>query len=189
MVTMVARILPCLHIPVLAVATWSCFDGECDEPVETTAFVQRSIQMTKVGDPDASTGLSGRPLLPCTSDNDTSVAGWTRSGSCDWDASDSGYHEVCVTMSDKFLQDSASQDNNDLSGVVQPGGHWCICAWAFASAVERDPQNIEGLQLVCDSTNSKLREVYLTHINLTSPSGLTYESKAALAKVNQLCPP
>jgi uncharacterized protein (DUF2237 family) len=60
------------------------------------------------------------------------VTGWTRSGSCEWDTSDSGYHEVCVTMSAQFLANSATHDDNDLSSVVGAGGHWCICAWAFA---------------------------------------------------------
>jgi uncharacterized protein (DUF2237 family) len=60
------------------------------------------------------------------------VTGWTRSGSCNWDPSDSGYHEVCVTMSSRFLDNSARHDANDLTSVVSEGGHWCICAWAFA---------------------------------------------------------
>jgi uncharacterized protein (DUF2237 family) len=60
------------------------------------------------------------------------AAGWTRSGSCNWDPSDAGYHEVCVTMSSRFLDNSAKHDANDLTSVVSEGGHWCICAWAFA---------------------------------------------------------
>ena len=97
-------------------------------------------------------------------------------------------HEVCVTMSQKFLDNSASKDGNDLSSVVQPGGHWCICAWAWASAVERDPSEHEGLDLVCDATNGHLREVYSSFTQLSSPSGLQYKSGAALDAVNALCP-
>ena len=128
--------------------------------------------------------LLGSPLRSCTQSNDGSTTGWARTGSCNWDPSDSGYHEVCVTMSQEFLEASARHDANDLSSVVQPGGHWCICAWAWASAVQRDPQNYEGITLDCERTNAKLREVYEMHISagadLRSPSGAYYKAKAAL---------
>uniref|UniRef100_A0A6T0XAU3 Uncharacterized protein n=1 Tax=Alexandrium monilatum TaxID=311494 RepID=A0A6T0XAU3_9DINO len=89
-------------------------------------------------------------------------------------------------MSEHFLQQSAQQDVNDLSPVVQPGGHWCICAWAWASAVERDPKGAEGLQLDCNATNGRLREVYK---QFTSLPGRVYASRAALARVDALCGP
>ena len=135
--------------------------------------------------------LAGRPLQPCTQSNDGSTTGWTRTGSCNWDPSDSGYHEVCVTMSEQFLRASAQHDANDLSSVVSAGGHWCICAWAWASAVSRDPKSYEGITLDCDRTNLKLREVYESHIasgsDLHSPSGAAYKAKAALDAVNRVC--
>jgi hypothetical protein len=43
------------------------------------------------------------PIQSCTQSNDGTTTGWTRTGSCNWAPSDSGYHEVCVTMSDAFL--------------------------------------------------------------------------------------
>ena len=68
----------------------------------------------------------------------------------------------------------------------------CICAWAFAAAVKRDPSRREGITLECDRTNAKLREVYEMHIqsgaDLTSPSGASYKARAALDAVDQLCP-
>ena len=68
---------------------------------------------------------------------------------------------------------------------MQAGGHWCICAWAFASAVERDPTNLQGIELDCERTNAKLRHVYQHFIDegkkLTSPSGASYEASTALA--------
>ena len=113
-------------------------------------------------------------------------------GSCNWDPSDSGYHEVCVTMSDEFLTASATHDANDLRSVVKAGGHWCICAWAWAAAVQRDPANYEGITLDCERTNAKLREVYESFISagadLTSPSGAAYKAKTALDAVNKVCP-
>ena len=48
-------------------------------------------------------------------------------------------------MDQQFLANSATMDGNDLSSVVGHGEHWCVCAWAFASAVDRDPTAIEGL--------------------------------------------
>jgi uncharacterized protein (DUF2237 family) len=137
--------------------------------------------------------LFRQPLKSCTQSNDGSTTGWTRTGSCNWDPSDSGYHEVCVAMSDEFLKQSARHDANDLSSVVQSGGHWCICAWAWASAVQRDPQAYEGITLECERTNHKLRDVYEEHIStgadLRSPSGASYKAKAALDAVDRLCPP
>merc|ERR1711968_224881 len=135
--------------------------------------------------------LNHKLLKPCSQDDDGTTTGWTRTGSCNWDPSDGGYHEVCVTMSDEFLKSSAKNDANDLSSVTQPGGHWCICAWAFASAVERDPKNLQGITLECDRTNSKLRHVYEHFIStgeaLTSPSGVSYEASTALKFVDKLC--
>lgn len=96
-------------------------------------------------------------------------------------------------MSDEFLRTSAAHDANDLSRVVHPGGHWCICAWAFASAVSRDPHGLEGIELDCGRTNRHLRAVYQAYIDahqdLTSPSGARYKAQAALDRVNELCPP
>ncbi|KAK3248201.1 hypothetical protein CYMTET_42328 [Cymbomonas tetramitiformis] len=135
--------------------------------------------------------LYKEPLQPCTQGNDGSTTGWTRTGSCNWDPSDTGYHEVCVTMSDHFLAQSARHDANDLRSVTAHGGHWCICAWAFASAVERDPKNLEGIRLECNRTNLKLREVYEHYAEegkqLVSPGGISYEAQKALDAVNQIC--
>ena len=52
--------------------------------------VHASEQCQRKGDES----LYSRPLLPCTQSNDGSTTGWTRTGSCNWDPTDSGYHEV-----------------------------------------------------------------------------------------------
>jgi len=90
-------------------------------------------------------------------------------------------------MTKEFLKQSAKHDGNDLSPVVAPGGHWCICAWAWASAVARDPKDAEGLKLDCAATNGHIRQVYEADNSLPGPTGNTYETKAALNKVNALC--
>merc|ERR1719163_792496 len=77
-----------------------------------------SLQCQRAGDQS----LHAKPLQSCTQSNDGSTTGWARTGSCNWDPSDSGYHEVCVTMSDEFLRQSARHDANDLSSVVQGVG-------------------------------------------------------------------
>jgi uncharacterized protein (DUF2237 family) len=138
--------------------------------------------------------LVGGSLRSCTQSNDRMNTGWTRSGSCNWAANDQGYHEVCVEMSQEFLQRSASVDGNDLSSVVQRGGHWCICAWAFASAVtaattqELQSGDPNGLRLQCDATNGKLRDVYSHFATLQSPTHHSYLSVNALQLVDRLCP-
>lgn len=132
-------------------------------------------------------GLTGKPLQSCTASSDQGPTGFTRAGSCKFEPDDLGYHEVCVTMTHEFLKESAKQDGNDLSSVVAPGGHWCICAWAWASAVTRDPNNAEGLKLDCTATNGHIRQVYQAAESLAGPTGTSYETKAALDKVNALC--
>jgi len=136
------------------------------------------------------TNLKGTSLLPCTQ-SDEQPTGVARSDSCTWDDADTGYHQVCVTMSSDFLESSKTKDSNDLSSVVSAGGHWCICAWAWASAVKRDPQKFEHLHLDCKRTNGRLREVYEKYISagegLQSPSGNKYPAQAALDAVNNLC--
>ena len=109
-----------------------------------------------------------------------SGAWFGNSGSCNWDPNDGGYHEVCVEMSREFLDDSVTYDHNDLSSVVSVGGHWCICAWAFASAVSRAgtaDDTPEGITLDCEATNGQLRDVYTHFATLRSPSGATYQSR------------
>mmetsp|Transcript_101504 Transcript_101504/g.186123 ORF Transcript_101504/g.186123 Transcript_101504/m.186123 type:complete len:767 (-) Transcript_101504:20-2320(-) len=137
--------------------------------------------------------LLREPLQSCTQEGDGTTTGWTRTGSCVWDPMDSGYHQVCVSMSQKFLEASRDHDGNDLSSVVSEGGHWCICAWAWASAVSRDPENMEGITIDCQRTNGKLRQVYELHIqegtSLRSPSGAYYKARDALEALNKKCPP
>jgi len=137
--------------------------------------------------------LKNGALQSCTQSGDGTTTGWTRKGSCVWDPQDGGYHQVCVSMSKKFLESSRDHDRNDLSSVVAEGGHWCICAWAWASTVSRDPENMEGITIDCERTNGRLRQVYELHIQegtyLMSPSGAYYKAKNALDALNKKCPP
>ena len=125
-------------------------------PLVALAAKRSSTDASFVGSQDLN--LYGEELKPCSQEGDTTT-GWTRSGLCAWEPSDSGYHQVCVTMSRQFLQSSTKYDANDLSSVVKDGGHWCICAWAWAAAVSRDPEHFENLKLDCARTNAYLRDV------------------------------
>jgi len=135
--------------------------------------------------------LTGGPLQPC-SNPDEVPTGWTRHGTCEWQIEDAGYHQVCVKMSSKFLKNSANKDRNDLNSVVQENGHWCICAWAFASAVHRDSKALEGLELDCNRTNLKLVDVYRKFERrgeeMRGPGQYSYPVGPALRKVFELCP-
>ena len=99
--------------------------------------------------------------------------------------------QVCVTMDEEFLASSAAHDGNDLSSVVAHGERWCVCAWAWASAVERDPARTEGLRLECEESNAKLRGCTRAHRQgegMTGPTGQAYGPTQALEAVNRLCP-
>ena len=53
------------------------------------------------------TSLIGTPLKPCSGPDQAEATGWDRSGSCAWDPTDSGYHEVRphTHMSTPFTRD------------------------------------------------------------------------------------
>eukprot|EP00444_Apocalathium_aciculiferum_P063558 CAMPEP_0183597144 /NCGR_PEP_ID=MMETSP0371-20130417/176389_1 /TAXON_ID=268820 /ORGANISM="Peridinium aciculiferum, Strain PAER-2" /LENGTH=198 /DNA_ID=CAMNT_0025809075 /DNA_START=14 /DNA_END=610 /DNA_ORIENTATION=- len=168
------------------VAVWGAEQAHAARPdgktlADTTALAASAVDL----------GVSGAPLLPCTQEGDAGTTGWTRTGSCEWDSSDKGYHQVCVTMSSTFLSSSAQADKNDLRSVVGPGGRWCICAWAWASAVSRDPDSFEGFSLDCDRTNGRLRNAYRSFMDsgrdLVAPSGARYPAEAALKAVEAVC--
>eukprot|EP00227_Mantoniella_beaufortii_P015869 CAMPEP_0197587804 /NCGR_PEP_ID=MMETSP1326-20131121/9300_1 /TAXON_ID=1155430 /ORGANISM="Genus nov. species nov., Strain RCC2288" /LENGTH=233 /DNA_ID=CAMNT_0043152567 /DNA_START=201 /DNA_END=902 /DNA_ORIENTATION=- len=141
---------------------------------------------------DGTRNLLGGALVPCSPPDQSSQTGWNRDGACAWDEGDRGYHAVCAKMDDAFLKSSAETDGNDLSSVVAKGEYWCVCAWAWASAVSRDPVTYEGLELQCDRSNEKLRDVYRSYIDshrgMSSPSGASYGPEQALEAVNKLCP-
>jgi len=168
-----------------ALAPTAMSDEELDELIENSGAKQECQGLEEEN-------LTGGELQSCSDSSDVSTTGFTRSGTCVWQPNDGGYHQVCVTMSNQFLDSSANIDKNDLSSVVSDGGHWCICAWAWASAVSRDPENYEGIHLECDRTNARLRQVYEMHISndqeLCSPGGACYKAQAALDAVNELCP-
>ena len=115
----------------------------------------------------------------------------TASGSPHEDSSNREGRDA-VSRYDSLGVSLEAHDGNDLSSVVAHGERWCVCAWAWASAVERDPARTEGLRLECEESNAKLREVYQSYIDrgegMTGPTGQAYGPTQALEAVNRLCP-
>jgi len=169
------------------------FDPKRMSPNQYTTLLTKANARVGMCQTAGDMNLFGRPLQSCTQGGDGTTTGWTRTGSCVWDPMDGGYHQVCVSMSQKFLESSRNHDANDLTSVVSEGGHWCICAWAWASAVSRDPDNMEGITIDCERTNGKLRQVYELHIRegtgLRSPSGAYYKARDALEALDRKCSP
>ena len=82
----------------------------------------------------------GEPLADCSHAPKT---GWYRSGCCETDAADRGWHTVCAVMTAEFLAFSRSR-RNDLSTLqpgygfpgLKPGDRWCLCAGRWQEAFE-----------------------------------------------------
>jgi len=71
------------------------------------------------------------------------LTGFTRSGSCETGAQDSGVHTVCVRVTQAFLEFSRAR-GNDLTTPVPESGfpglthgdQWCVCAARWQEALE-----------------------------------------------------
>ena len=63
------------------------------------------------------------------------LTGFTRNGYCTTGPMDKGTHTVCAKIDEKFLEFSKAR-NNDLTKVVKPGDHWCLCENRWNEAYE-----------------------------------------------------
>ncbi|RAL68191.1 hypothetical protein DID88_008898 [Monilinia fructigena] len=62
--------------------------------------------------------------------------GFYRNGKCDVGPEDTGNHSIAATLTDNFLDFSASRGNN-LRGIGLTGGNkWCLCASRWKEAME-----------------------------------------------------
>lgn len=126
--------------------------------------------------------LVGDPLQPCNADKvNNRTTGFYQNGACQVDPLQ---HVACVTLSEEFL---FMTEDIWLAEYMKPNVNWCIPAWAWASAVARDPKNREGLKLHCEASNSRLRDIYQDYGIFESPTGNQYPGEPALAQVDQLC--
>ncbi|KAK2625692.1 hypothetical protein QTJ16_005004 [Diplocarpon rosae] len=64
------------------------------------------------------------------------MTGFYRNGYCDVGADDSGNHSVAATLTDPFLDFTASRGNNLRSIGLTAGCKWCLCAARWKEAVE-----------------------------------------------------
>lgn len=89
-----------------------------------------------------SLNVYGEPLRACCMNP---MTGFFRNGCCDTSPLDQGIHTVCVIISQKFLDFSASQGNDLITPVPQfqfpglkDGDKWCLCARRWLEAYDHN---------------------------------------------------
>ncbi|MEZ5740887.1 MAG: DUF2237 domain-containing protein [Burkholderiaceae bacterium] len=101
----------------------------------------------------------GSPLQACSYDP---LTGYSRSGCCETDATDTGQHTVCARVTAEFLAFSAAR-GNDLStpqpayrfSGLKPGDRWCLCAPRWLEAYEAG----KAPPVVLEATHEKALDV------------------------------
>eukprot|EP00747_Dinoflagellata_sp_TGD_P194130 gnl/TRDRNA2_/TRDRNA2_61192_c0_seq1.p1 gnl/TRDRNA2_/TRDRNA2_61192_c0~~gnl/TRDRNA2_/TRDRNA2_61192_c0_seq1.p1 ORF type:complete len:275 (+),score=54.32 gnl/TRDRNA2_/TRDRNA2_61192_c0_seq1:3-827(+) len=121
-------------------------------------------------------------IQPCTLEWLESSQQYAPNKFCKWDAQLEGMHTVCV----KVTKESPL---HAMANQKAPGGQLCIDAFAWASAVVNDPAKTQGLQLNCDGTNLKLRDIYWWYENNSADKNKAATCGAALRKVEEVCVP
>ncbi|TVY26742.1 hypothetical protein LHYA1_G004718 [Lachnellula hyalina] len=64
------------------------------------------------------------------------TAGFYRNGLCDVGKEDTGNHSIAATLTDPFLDFSASRGNNLRSIGLSAGCKWCLCASRWKEALD-----------------------------------------------------
>ncbi|TVY14313.1 hypothetical protein LARI1_G007392 [Lachnellula arida] len=64
------------------------------------------------------------------------MTGFYRNGSCDVGPDDTGNHSVAATLTDPFLDFTASRGNNLRSIGLSAGCKWCLCAARWKEALD-----------------------------------------------------
>lgn len=137
-------------------------DGDADG----NANADSSANASADPDTDGARNVLGLPLEPCGRDP---VTGALRDGNCRALVRDPGRHEVCVVMTEEFLQYSKLQGNDLLTPRpelnfpgLEPGDRWCVCLPRWVEALEVDA----APPVVLEATNEAvLDEVSLTTLN------------------------
>ncbi|KAI9047664.1 hypothetical protein LZ554_008375 [Drepanopeziza brunnea f. sp. 'monogermtubi'] len=73
------------------------------------------------------------------------ITGFYRNGFCEVGPDDQGNHSVAATLTDSFLDFSASRGNNLRSIGLTAGCKWCLCAARWREAMdhaERSGENV-----------------------------------------------
>ncbi|TVY62727.1 hypothetical protein LSUE1_G008962 [Lachnellula suecica] len=85
---------------------------------------------------------------PLTLHSKSPVTGFYRNGYCDVGPDDAGNHSVAATLTDPFLDFTASRGNNLRSIGLTGGCKWCLCAnrWKEASVfAEKEGKVSDGI--------------------------------------------
>ena len=100
-----------------------------------------------------------RPLTLCSKKNQATT-GYNRTGICSSLDSDAGKHHVCIKMDMQPNFCKLTGQNNwcdnpgpcmgDSSELCKRGG-WCVCQWAFSSAVKK--AGCDAIDVDCDATS------------------------------------
>lgn len=108
----------------------------------------------------------GRPLTLCSKKNQATT-GYNRTGICSSLDSDAGKHHVCIKMDMQPNFCEVTGQNNwcdkpgpcmgDPSDLCKRGG-WCVCQWAFSSAVKQ--AGCGALEVDCDATSALALRAY-----------------------------
>ena len=112
--------------------------------------------------------VKGKPLMPCSKkENHDAMTGYDRMGRCSLLESDVGKHHVCIKMNtESNFCELTGQSNwcddlapcmGDSSKKCKRGG-WCVCQWAFSSAVEK--VGCDAIDVDCDATSIHALEAY-----------------------------
>ncbi|KAM3077857.1 hypothetical protein ACMFMF_004275 [Clarireedia jacksonii] len=105
---------------------------------------QTTADMSNIGKAHTSLNVMKKPLSLFSKNPPT---GFRRNGYCDVPPEDTGNHSVAATLTDPFLDFTASRGNNLRSIGLTEGQKWCLCASRWKEAMEA-AQNEQGQSVV-----------------------------------------
>jgi len=102
------------------------------------------------------------------------MTGFYRNGSCEVGPEDKGNHSVAATLTDEFLDFSASRGNNLRSIGLKSGQKWCLCAPRWKEALDyaksQSDGKAEGFSHHAGSTSTSI--VPKVHLHATNAKAL-----------------
>ena len=145
------------------------FTQEYQEPMAPSSNTWNSMQQyqTIIGaQASRAVNVYNRPLTLCSQKNQATT-GYNRTGICSSLDSDAGKHHVCIKMDKQPNFCKLTGQNNwcdkpgpcmgDPSDLCERGG-WCVCQWAFSSAVKQ--AGCDALEVDCDATSALALRAY-----------------------------
>jgi len=102
------------------------------------------------------------------------MTGFYRNGSCEVGPEDKGNHSIAATLTDEFLDFSASRGNNLRSIGLSAGCKWCLCAARWKEALDHaksaDSPDDQGFSHHAGSASSSV--VPKVHLHATNARAL-----------------